>query len=459
VDCRVNDDEQVQFKSVVCGSGFCMALTLKGNLYTWGKYANGRLGLGNIPVLNRFSRRQGGRKQFQQFQLVPKRIEAFDRQIVHKIVCGDHHTLALVSAADDCEENKNKMKLLFAWGKNTSGQLGCGRFLKDTFIPQQVDYQEKEKNDNQQKWTDIAAGSDWSLALDSNGHVWTWGALGRSVLGHSGGVCTADDTTEEVTQLLLDQAIKNWKELSIQKNMTAEIKEPKDLLQQQQALPRFSWIFPRRVETLCESGVTIRSIAAGQDHVVAISTQGDLYTWGKKSSFFKETDIDIDTKKATTTTTTTSFPTLVTRASHGEMGDKIVESVFCGGDKTIVITGGNFLSHSMKKMYTLCMENANKKINSNQEEDEQKEQAQALGYCDMITASDTELIVAGKSLYAHKMVRIRKVERKRVCVCVCGGGGVVSEWDVYERSGWWVASGSCGCIHVCTYVYEREKIL
>lgn len=46
--------------SVSCGSGFCVALTRDGYAFSWGKWSDGRLGLGRIPIIARTSRRHGG---------------------------------------------------------------------------------------------------------------------------------------------------------------------------------------------------------------------------------------------------------------------------------------------------------------------------------------------------------------------------------------------------------------
>jgi len=64
---------------------------------------------------------------------------------------------------------------LWSWGSNSHGQLGQGRkveFLKEpTKIP------------NTQSFVQVSAGNLFSLALDSNGDVWSFGFSGKGRLG------------------------------------------------------------------------------------------------------------------------------------------------------------------------------------------------------------------------------------------------------------------------------------
>lgn len=72
-----------------------------------------------------------------------------------KIAAGDSHVIAIKSDGT-----------LWAWGKNTYGQLGDGTEISKTF-PTLVS--------SETTWKMVAAGFDHSIGLKSDGSVWIWG--------------------------------------------------------------------------------------------------------------------------------------------------------------------------------------------------------------------------------------------------------------------------------------------
>ncbi|CAM9444002.1 unnamed protein product, partial [Phaeothamnion confervicola] len=119
-------------RSVACGGAFTLALTMDGDVYAFGAWARGRLGLGRAPA-----RSAGGKKRVQRFQLTPRRVEGIgcgggggggggqssdsgddggwdgDGNRVVQVACGAWHALAVTAAGE-----------LYSWGHNGSGQLG-----------------------------------------------------------------------------------------------------------------------------------------------------------------------------------------------------------------------------------------------------------------------------------------------------------------------------------------------
>ncbi|WP_082408344.1 RCC1 domain-containing protein [Verrucomicrobium spinosum] len=85
-----------------------------------------------------------------------------------KIASGLRHHLAVKSDGT-----------VWAWGQNSSGQLGNGATV-DSNVPVQVS--------GLTNVVSVAAGSSWSLALKSDGTVWGWGTN----QGYYGGGTTAD---------------------------------------------------------------------------------------------------------------------------------------------------------------------------------------------------------------------------------------------------------------------------
>ena len=81
------------------GSNFCMALTIGGNLYTWGQNNFGQLGTGDTK--DRYK------------PCLIKRLRVAKIKSIH---AGQYHVLAVASAGT-----------IFSWGKNQDGQCGIGR--------------------------------------------------------------------------------------------------------------------------------------------------------------------------------------------------------------------------------------------------------------------------------------------------------------------------------------------
>ena len=69
---------------------------------------------------------------------------------------------------------------MLSWGSNSRGQLGWGG-------PEIA--REAGQAELPNLCTQIAAGSEHSLALDVDGAVWAWGDNAHGELGSEGGVC------------------------------------------------------------------------------------------------------------------------------------------------------------------------------------------------------------------------------------------------------------------------------
>ena len=81
------------------------------------------------------------------------------------LAAGDHHSLALLEDG-----------IVIAWGANIHGQLGNGTWINYSSDPVKVE--------NLTKIVSIAAGGEHSIALRSDGTVWTWGRNHACQLGN-----------------------------------------------------------------------------------------------------------------------------------------------------------------------------------------------------------------------------------------------------------------------------------
>jgi alpha-tubulin suppressor-like RCC1 family protein len=82
---------------ICCGVRHSLALTVEGDVYSWGDNTYRQIGNGT----------------FEKYQTIPLKIHGFKSQKVKAIACGGYHSLALT------ENNE-----LFSWGNNKSRQLG-----------------------------------------------------------------------------------------------------------------------------------------------------------------------------------------------------------------------------------------------------------------------------------------------------------------------------------------------
>lgn len=128
------------------------AVIRNSNVYTMGVSNSGCLGLG--PLLTQSS--------------PPRLVQTLSdlRVKVLSVACGRKHTLALTDHG------------VYAWGSNSYGQLGLGKFVQESPYPQILHTMAEEKI------IDIAAGQYHSMSLTSSGKVYTWGWGIHGQLGH-----------------------------------------------------------------------------------------------------------------------------------------------------------------------------------------------------------------------------------------------------------------------------------
>jgi alpha-tubulin suppressor-like RCC1 family protein len=148
--------------AIAAGGMHSLALDSSGRVWGWGYNAHGQLGsqnsytavpVWNVPLSAQLSQQPG----------VP---------IVTAIAAGGNHSLALDSRGT-----------VWAWGLNSLGQVGNGSYGYPVgsypYIASPISFPQGTTI------TAIAAGGVHSLALDSEGHVWAWGDNHDGQLGIS----------------------------------------------------------------------------------------------------------------------------------------------------------------------------------------------------------------------------------------------------------------------------------
>lgn len=133
------------------GSGpHVLAVTAEGEVYSWGH--NGYCQLGNG------SSNQG---------IHPSSLsQFFSGQLVVKVACGSHHSLALTRDGE-----------IYAWGQNNCGQVGTGTTANQP-TPRKISSVIGARN-----VVSISCGQTSSVALLENGEVYGWGYNGNGQLG------------------------------------------------------------------------------------------------------------------------------------------------------------------------------------------------------------------------------------------------------------------------------------
>jgi len=113
--------------------------------------------------------RDGGEQQEEQNSIKVERYDALKGLRISQFSCGSEHNLALTRGGQ-----------IFAWGANSSFQLGTG---DDEYASTPMKIQILDMSI---QITQVCAGSEHSVALASDGTVWTWGSGQMGRLGHGG---------------------------------------------------------------------------------------------------------------------------------------------------------------------------------------------------------------------------------------------------------------------------------
>ncbi|XP_011686419.1 PREDICTED: uncharacterized protein LOC105449118 [Wasmannia auropunctata] len=158
----------IDFKKRSLSTGFShVALVRNGNIYTWGSSVQGCLGTGSSVL------RYGAPHAVCFFKSM--KIEVFS------VSCGHCHTLAVTNNG------------IYAWGASQFGQLGLGKVL-------QCSSPELITSLAQEIIVDAVAGQYHSVALTTDGRIFTWGWGVHGQLGHGN---TDEKATPSLVKALL----------------------------------------------------------------------------------------------------------------------------------------------------------------------------------------------------------------------------------------------------------------
>jgi len=229
--------------SLAAGAHHALVLDCNGEVWSWGANDFGELGSANG-----------------QARVQPEQVAGVSD--VQAVATGSYHSLAL---HDDGRVS--------AWGYGDFGQLGLGTQSSHS-TPQQLS--------NPTGVTQLAAGSFHSLALTANDQVFAWG------FNHAGQLGQTDlldrDVATQITALsglsvarisagdgyslamLSDGSVRSWGDNSAGQLGTGTIGSGSAAISIPLGLP------------------TVVAIAAGDDHVLALADDGQVWSWGSNDA-------------------------------------------------------------------------------------------------------------------------------------------------------------------------------
>lgn len=194
--------------NIAAGFAHSLASSSSGLVFSCGYNDNGQLGTG--------SRRNSA--DFQQ-------VKALDGYFIEHIACGQQHSLAC-SRIEIAPETQQKSGVCFSWGLGILGQLGSG--INISWLPMRVEIAEPVVS--------VAAGSHHSVAVSSDGHVYSWG---HSEYGQHG-----------AGEMFYD----------LQRGA--------------------HYFYPRVQESLKAQGVCVKRVACSSHSTFALASDGNVYSWG-----------------------------------------------------------------------------------------------------------------------------------------------------------------------------------
>ena len=219
-----------------------ISLKTDGTIWTWGQNGNGELGLGDRT--HRSSPTQVGSLT-------------------------NWSKVYAAGPATSASGNMLAVKTdgtLWAWGVNTSGQLGLGDTTSRS-SPVQVGALTN--------WKEVSGGNGFSIAIKTDGTLWAWGSGGFGSLGLG--------NTTSVSSPVQVGSLTDWNKISSYKYHTLAIKTDGTM---------WSWGYnfygslglgdrvhrssPVQVGAL----TNWKEISTGEDTSAAIKTDGTLWTWG-----------------------------------------------------------------------------------------------------------------------------------------------------------------------------------
>ena len=261
-----------RLEHVGVGVSHTVALDNQGKVYTWGWAERGQLGHGTFEPCTEPKavsaleyKPPEGSHVCLPLDAGPPR-DLAEKLMIKQIAVGDEHTLALSTQGQ-----------VYSWGAGGRGQLGCGDFLNHA-LPRLV-------SGLRRRVGDIACGAYHSVALVSMGSVYTWGSgaqLGLGVFTGNGDRCVPNPI-KSLRKRRIRQINCGWGFTIVSThagNVFSWGENKCGQLGHGDTRPRF---IPTLIDALVSDvkrSLRISQISCGARHSAAIGATGRVYTWG-----------------------------------------------------------------------------------------------------------------------------------------------------------------------------------
>lgn len=314
LDCLKNSNVEL----VACGEYHSCAVTLSGEMYTWGgsTYNTGFLGHGYVAS-----------------QWFPKKLKGLlEGMHVSSVSCGPWHTAVVTSAGQ-----------LFTFGDGTFGVLGHGD-RKSVVIPKEVESLKGLRTVRVAcgVWhtaavVEVMAGSSGS-SNHSSGKLFTWGDGDKGRLGHG------DKETKLVPTCVAALVEPSFCQVACGHSLTVALTSSGHVytigspVYGQLGNPQADGKLPVRVEGKLLKNF-VEEIACGAYHVAVLTSKSEVYTWGKGANG-RLGHGDTDDRNS---------PSLVEA-----LKDKQVKSIACGTSFTAAICLHKWVSGVDQSMCSAC---------------------------------------------------------------------------------------------------------
>ena len=162
---------------------------------------------------------------------------------------------------------------LWTWGRNNSGQLGNNNTTTPICTPVTT-------SSGGTNWKQVAGGNTYTSAIKTDGTLWIWGLNSDGQLG-------VIDTTQRNTPVQTSAGGTNWKQVAGGNNHAVAIKTDGTLWTWGSGtsgkLGNNNFINIYTPVTTFAGGTNWKQVNCGDSHTAAIKTDGTLWTWGLNS--------------------------------------------------------------------------------------------------------------------------------------------------------------------------------
>ncbi|MFT3942205.1 MAG: hypothetical protein QM705_00070 [Ancrocorticia sp.] len=259
--------EDDPFIELSVGPTHTVALTSEGTVYTWGDGAAGALGNNSTT-----SSAKAVEVEFPDFEEIDEEEEYEEYEEYEEdyygspeftqVASGKSFSLALTSDGE-----------LYAWGANDSGQLGDATFTgRSTPV--------RAQSLIGATFEQISAGSRHAVALGSDGNAYAWGSNQLGQLGNGTNAFSA------VPALVSAPEGITFTQVDAAENLSGAIgSDGAAYVWGSGTLPLAEGVEASNIPVKVQppEGVTFKEISVAPSHILALATDGSAYAWGLNS--------------------------------------------------------------------------------------------------------------------------------------------------------------------------------